>query len=579
MLYEYERLPSARSIRILTLCPAEQHTDAIECTIEAIELEEASYDALSYSWGMNEDGNSSQDYELFIHGNRQWITRNLSEGLRRIRVCDKPIRIWIDAVCINQQDNVERSVQVAMMVDIYARAEKVLVWLGNGTEEKEDLLMLDLLERIKKRTEQIKPWKEPRLRHQNCFVLPLLGEESLPCSGCVEYQQSESGGGDLHGFDAHVDWLKECFRSKPSLRRAASDRTDMAIRFFSRRYWKRRWILQELSLSNTHHWYWGQHVLDMSKFPKDWIEDLLQAIWLVGHGLRETSKDLTRTVAWPYFTVSLDDVTGDDSFRTRTRGLSKLCNSQNHDIMKDKTWNWLLSYFHSSECSEPKDMYYALASMAIPRIIIDYSLTVAQVFQQFAETMLDNGEWIWVFVCAAETPNNQESLRMPSWVPDPRLVDFHYGGDEPPMGIQISQGDSLVCDVRCLGVLRTQEEFNGDLDTYRRTHDFHAVWDASFWQVCSSREPSDEISEVIRPSPLQLRIQSNKALSGDILCSCLEKLTNFDVWIILRRKPETTQTYELVGVQESGFAFLESLPKEQHEQSFSECPKIKMRIA
>ena len=167
MLYEYETLPSARSIRILTLCPAEQHTDAIECMIEATELEEASYDALSYSWGMNEDGNSSQDYELFIHGNRQWITRNLSEGLRRIRVCDKPIRIWIDAVCINQQDDVERSVQVAMMADIYARAEKIFVWLGNGTEEKEDLVMLDLLERIKKRTEQIKPWKEPRLRHQN----------------------------------------------------------------------------------------------------------------------------------------------------------------------------------------------------------------------------------------------------------------------------------------------------------------------------------------------------------------------------------------------------------------------------
>ncbi|CAN9448820.1 unnamed protein product [Alternaria alternata] len=588
MLYEYERLPSARSIRILTLCPAEQHTDAIECTIEATELEEASYDALSYSWGMDEDGDSSQDYEILIHGNRKWITRNLYEGLKRIRVCDKPIRIWIDAVCINQQDDVERSVQVAMMADIYARAEKVLVWLGNGTEENEDLVTLGLFERIKKRTEQIKPWKKPTSIHQNCFVLPLLGEDSLLCSGCVAYQQSKSGGGDLNEHDAHVYWLNECFRSNRLneclitdhfLRQAAVDMVNIAIRFFSRRYWKRRWILQELSLSNAHHWYWGQHVLDISKFPENWIDDLIEAIWLVKHGLWEASRDRFGTMM-PYFTDSIDSLTDHHPFILRTMGLSKLCNSQNHDMMEEKTWNWLLSYFHSSECSEPKDMYYALASIAIPRIRIDYSLTAAQVFQQFAETMLDNGGWEWVFYCAAKTPNNQHWLPMPSWVPDPRVVDFHHGGHKPPMGIQISQRGSLVCDVRCLGVLRTHEEVNVESDTYWGTHGFHAVWDDLFWQVCSSREPSDEISEVIRPSPLQLRLylHSGNVQSGDILCSCLEKLTDDDVWIILRRKPETTQTYELVGAQESDLTLLDSLPQEQHEQSFSECPKIKMRI-
>jgi hypothetical protein len=255
-----------------------------------------------------------------------------------------------------------------------------------------------------------------------------------------------------------------------------------------------------------------------------------------------------------------------------------LCNSQNHAIKKKKSWDSLLNDFHSSECSEPKDMYYALASMAKLKIRIDYSLTVEQVFQQFAETMLDNGEWIWVFVCAPETRNDPHRLQMPSWVPDPRLVDFSYGGRKPPMGIQISQGNSLVCDVRCLGVLRTHEEFNVEIDPRWGTHGFHAVWDDDFWQVCSSREPSDEISEVIRPSPLQLRIQSNKALSGDILCSCLEELTDSEIWIILRLKPETTQEYELVGWQQSRRALLESVPKEQHEQSFSKCPKIKMRI-
>jgi hypothetical protein len=450
-----------------------------------------------------------------------------------------------------------------MMADIYAGAEKVLVWLGNGTEEKEDLAMLGLFERIKKRTEQVKPWQDLRTIHLNCFVLPLLSEDTLLCSGCVAYQKRNPGSGFLSEHKAHVDWLQESFRSNSPLEQIAVDMTNMAIRFFSRRYWKRRWILQELSLSNTHHWYWGQHFLDISTFPEKWIEDLVQAIWLVGYGVEETSPDLARTAARA------------SPFRTRTIGLSELCSSQNHGIMEKKPWNSLLNDFHSSECSEPKDMYYALASMAKHKIPIDYSLSDAQVFQQFAETMLDNGEWIWVFYCAAKTPNNQEPLRMPSWVPDPRLVDFRYGGRKPPMGIQISQGGSLVCEVRCLGVLRPHEEVNGDPDSY--WGDFYAVWDDDFWQVCSSREPSDEISEVIRPSPLQLRVDSDNVKSGDVLCSCLETLTGSDIWIILRHK-EKTQTYELVGVQDSDFALSRLVPKEQHGQSFSKCPKIKMRI-
>lgn len=37
--------------------------------------------------------------------------------------------LWVDAICINQRDEVEKSVQVNMMGDIFKRAEKVVVWL------------------------------------------------------------------------------------------------------------------------------------------------------------------------------------------------------------------------------------------------------------------------------------------------------------------------------------------------------------------------------------------------------------------------------------------------------------------
>ncbi|EPE24630.1 hypothetical protein GLAREA_08483 [Glarea lozoyensis ATCC 20868] len=413
--------------------------------------------------------------------------------------------------------------------------------------------------------------------HHNCFVLPLLNEDSLPCSGCVAYQQSESVNGHLTTHNVHVDWLEKRFRSNPSLGQAAADMTNVGIRFFSRRYWKRRWILQELSLSNIHHWYWGQHVLDMSEFPNDWISHLVGSFWMINDGLRKAVEDPARTASERRLTAAVsDDVIG-IPFIHRTLGLSSLCNSQSPGMTRftrKRTWINLLRDFHSSECSEPIDMYYALASMAIPKICVNYSSTVATVFQQFAEAMLDNGEWVWVFYCAAKTVNNQhrERLQLPSWVPDPRSVNFHYGGNAPPpMGIQISQSDSLVCDVRCLGVL--YESHEEDLNSR-----FHLMWDGLFWQVCSSRKALEEISEVIQPSPLQLKARRYAfyVREGDLLCSCLEKLSFEDLWIILRLVDVKTQTYQLIEVQEMSLS--RSSSDTEHAQMFSKCPKIKVRI-
>jgi hypothetical protein len=45
--------------------------------------------------------------------------------------------IWIDALCINQSDNVEKAIQVPLMGSIYTNARQVIVWLG--LEEESDL--------------------------------------------------------------------------------------------------------------------------------------------------------------------------------------------------------------------------------------------------------------------------------------------------------------------------------------------------------------------------------------------------------------------------------------------------------
>jgi hypothetical protein len=48
--------------------------------------------------------------------------------------------LWIDAICINQKDLAERSVQVTRMRDIYIRATTVFIWLGEATADTDDVL-------------------------------------------------------------------------------------------------------------------------------------------------------------------------------------------------------------------------------------------------------------------------------------------------------------------------------------------------------------------------------------------------------------------------------------------------------
>lgn len=84
------------------------------------------YEALSYVWG---DDHHKQT--IHLDGRPFDITVNLHAALKRLRHENSEVRtIWADAICINQVDLVERGSQVKMMGLIYAKALRVVVWLG-----------------------------------------------------------------------------------------------------------------------------------------------------------------------------------------------------------------------------------------------------------------------------------------------------------------------------------------------------------------------------------------------------------------------------------------------------------------
>lgn len=68
------------------------------------------------------------------------VTTNLKSALQHLRTPTKPRMIWIDALCINQEDDAERGHQVRQMDQIYRNCSRVCIWLGD-VEEDSDLAM------------------------------------------------------------------------------------------------------------------------------------------------------------------------------------------------------------------------------------------------------------------------------------------------------------------------------------------------------------------------------------------------------------------------------------------------------
>jgi hypothetical protein len=90
------------------------------------------YEALSYAWGI-------QEYKAQILLNEQpfKITPTLEHALRRLRYPEQPRKIWVDAICIDQENPEEKGGQIRQMRHIFANASRVVVWLGESSADSE----------------------------------------------------------------------------------------------------------------------------------------------------------------------------------------------------------------------------------------------------------------------------------------------------------------------------------------------------------------------------------------------------------------------------------------------------------
>lgn len=127
--------PSDQVIRVLDIEPASSSEDPIICSTRIISLEsDENYQTLSYCWG-----EPVLDASVICNRVTLPVTSHLEAGLRRIRDLKLPNSgtIWVDAICINQEDDPdEKSAQVRLMAKIYRQSSRLLIWLGEtGVDE------------------------------------------------------------------------------------------------------------------------------------------------------------------------------------------------------------------------------------------------------------------------------------------------------------------------------------------------------------------------------------------------------------------------------------------------------------
>lgn len=229
--YIYRSLPAVSSIRLFKII-FEDGTD--DGQLETFSLDQAPpFATLSYTWG---NPYSTPNYELddvsqteeiaqrytpernvpiFCNGAKIMVTRNLSEALQNIKEryaarggsFDDTTYIWIDAICINQEDLLERAAQVSIMGKIYSLASRVFIWLGNSLPKTEKALAL---------VQYLGSIPEDMYDEMRSFD-PLLTDITYPSLGLEDI--------------SHDEWL-------------------LLVSFMERNWWKRIWVAQEYCLSS-----------------------------------------------------------------------------------------------------------------------------------------------------------------------------------------------------------------------------------------------------------------------------------------------------------------------------------------
>lgn len=198
-------------IRLLQFCQEDvRKGNLLRVNLLHTKLSQApEYVALSYSWG---DGDKAAIAEILVNHQRYTVSHHLAKALYRMKT-NNITHVWIDAICINQCDMIEKSKEVTRMFTIYRTASTVVIWVGQDIDDDED---------VQSFVEKVQEFDQPLDKHRDS-----LGTSQIALSGLEQ--------------------------------------------FLSQGYWSRVWIIQEVAAARKARIFWGPYTIELRS-----LETLMQ---------------------------------------------------------------------------------------------------------------------------------------------------------------------------------------------------------------------------------------------------------------------------------------------------------------
>ncbi|KAL8784217.1 MAG: hypothetical protein Q9213_004109 [Squamulea squamosa] len=305
--YRHQKLQNDRSLRLLKLKHADDPNSGIICDLFEVSPEEKrtqKYEALSWTW--QTDG--VRKSIVIDHKDTAYhleIANNLFQALKALRYNDKSRTLWVDAICINQADLDEKNHQIPMMPSIYGEADRVCVWLGDASEDSD--LAIDFMKEIMQDIWKFDELCKPKLKD---------GRETAPYWKAL-------------------------------------------VSLIMRKWFSRRWIVQEIALAKDGLIYCGPKTISWRIFSD--AVSLFVEVETATHRLSEIMKKSEITDHIPNFFDHVADLSATLLIDTTNFLFRRLPNGEKDDLL---SLEYLVSRLSIFKTTKPHDAVYSLLAIA-----------------------------------------------------------------------------------------------------------------------------------------------------------------------------------------------------------------------
>ncbi|KAK8101332.1 HET-domain-containing protein [Apiospora kogelbergensis] len=402
--------PAKDEIRLVRILPCASHTEPLELQLDVCSLrsDEGAFEALSYTWTTPFETGLR---DVMLCGRAHSVTANLYAALRRLRRKSSSRVMWIDAICINQDDLAERASQVALMKQVYSKARQVLIWLGDS---------ISPVPRA--------PDEAPRGAANTGHGF--LVEEAKPFSWLMERadalakstsseDEALSAFAMLYLLSINEHWChKSVFHVGADLRYRLVPGYETSwrslLKLFQMPWWTRIWVQQEFALARASQFVVGNVVVPTSlaiDFYKSYANHLPpgsccheRVTWRMTSELWDDIVQ-KRLALWGSSVVRMMHLSGAHNNTGKNPGT----------MMRELLW-----LLRTKESTDTRDKVYGVLGL-LPDVTFsqwsllrpDYSLTTSQTFARCTQYLIESENDLMALIGP-----RARYLDLPSWVPD-----------------------------------------------------------------------------------------------------------------------------------------------------------------